>query len=215
MSADAIRRLQKELQAIKRNPPDNIVAVPDESNILNWHYCIKGPKDTPYEGGYYHGKLKFPPEYPFAPPSIIMITPNGRFKTDTRLCLSMSDFHPKEWNPLWSVSSILVGLLSFMVESKQTHGSIESPDTIKKQFAVTSLEFNLRSVTFTTHFSDLTAEIKQKLAAQKAEAANKHGVGAGEGRVSASPRGLLHQLVGILQSLMFLVACVTVMYLVV
>lgn len=44
-----------------------------------------------------------------------MITPNGRFQTDTRLCLSMSDFHPGTWNPSWSVATILNGLLSFMV----------------------------------------------------------------------------------------------------
>lgn len=44
-----------------------------------------------------------------------MITPNGRFQSNTRLCLSMSDFHPDTWNPAWSVESILKGLLSFMV----------------------------------------------------------------------------------------------------
>ena len=30
-----------------------------------------------------------------------MLTPNGRFKTGIRLCLSMSDYHPETWNPLW------------------------------------------------------------------------------------------------------------------
>ena len=35
-------------------------------------------------GGYYHGKLVFPREYPFKPPSIYMATPNGRFKCNTR-----------------------------------------------------------------------------------------------------------------------------------
>lgn len=62
---------------------------------------MTGPEDTPYEGikllyicalfrtvivgGFYHGKLIFPKEYPFRPPRIIMITPNGRFQTNTRL----------------------------------------------------------------------------------------------------------------------------------
>lgn len=36
------------------------------------------------KGGYYHGKLVFPREFPFKPPSIYMITPNGRFKCNTR-----------------------------------------------------------------------------------------------------------------------------------
>lgn len=44
-----------------------------------------------------------------------MTTPNGRFKVNTKLCLSNTDFHPDTWNPAWSVSTILTGLLSFMV----------------------------------------------------------------------------------------------------
>ena len=34
--------------------------------------------------------------------------------TGTRLCLSMSDFHPETWNPGWSVATVAKGLLSFM-----------------------------------------------------------------------------------------------------
>lgn len=66
-------------------------------------------------GGVYFGRLVFPSEYPNKPPSIYIITPNGRFTVNKRLCFSMSDYHPELWNPLWSVSSILNGLLSFMV----------------------------------------------------------------------------------------------------
>ena len=38
----------------------NIKALPCDDNILEWHYMIKGPKGSPYEGGMYHGKLRFP-----------------------------------------------------------------------------------------------------------------------------------------------------------
>ena len=75
-------------------------------------------------GGFYHGKIKFPAQYPYKPPSIYMITPSGRFKPNVRLCLSMSDFHPEEWSCLWSVASILSGLLSFMVCSTALYHSI-------------------------------------------------------------------------------------------
>lgn len=33
-------------------------------------------------------------QYPYKPPSIQMFTPSGRFQTNTKLCLSMTDFHP-------------------------------------------------------------------------------------------------------------------------
>uniref|UniRef100_M1AIQ7 Ubiquitin conjugating enzyme 2 n=1 Tax=Solanum tuberosum TaxID=4113 RepID=M1AIQ7_SOLTU len=84
-------------------PVSHVVARPSPNDILEWR-------------GFYYGKIKFPPEYPFKPPGISMTTPNGRFMTQKKICLSMSDFHPESWNPMWSVSSILTGLLSFMVK---------------------------------------------------------------------------------------------------
>ena len=55
---------------------------------------VKGPEDSIYAGGYYHGKLIFPKDYPFKAPSIYMITPNGRFK------VSGSDRIRKYWSLL-------------------------------------------------------------------------------------------------------------------
>jgi len=91
---------------IQKDPIPQIICKPLTSNILEWHYCIYDIKDekSPYFGGVYHGKIVFSPEYPFKPPSIFMITPSGRFQINSRLCLSMSDFHPESWNPMWSIS---------------------------------------------------------------------------------------------------------------
>ncbi|TYZ69210.1 hypothetical protein PybrP1_011921 [[Pythium] brassicae (nom. inval.)] len=113
-SAMATNRLRKEYLNIKRTPVENIEAAPQERNILEWHYVITGTADSPYAGGFYHGKLRFPPEYPMKPPAVLMLTPNGRFEVNRRICLSMSDFHPETWNPVWAVASILTGLYSFM-----------------------------------------------------------------------------------------------------
>ena len=65
-------------------------------------------------------------QYPMKPPSVMMLTPNGRFACSRRLCLSMSDFHPESWNPMWSVSTILMGLYSFMLDNANTLGSVTS-----------------------------------------------------------------------------------------
>jgi len=55
------RKLQVELRAFLSSPPPflPLVAV-DESDICCWHYLLQGPPDTPYEGGWYIGKLRFP-----------------------------------------------------------------------------------------------------------------------------------------------------------
>ena len=70
-------------------------AKPHEGNILNFHYVLEGPPDSPYAGGLYHGVLKFPSEYPHKPPVIIMYTPSGRFQPNTPICTSFSSFHPE------------------------------------------------------------------------------------------------------------------------
>ena len=84
----------------------------------------------------------FPPDYPFKPPAIRMITPSGRFQTSTRLCLSISDFHPKSFNPAWEVSTILIGLLSFMTSEEMTTGSISATERERKIMAQTSRWWN-------------------------------------------------------------------------
>jgi ubiquitin-protein ligase len=63
----------------------------NSSLIICADYVLEGSEGTPFEGGVYHGKIKFPEEYPFKPPGISMITPNGRFATNKKICMSMSD----------------------------------------------------------------------------------------------------------------------------
>ena len=91
----ATNRLRKELIRLQKEPLPGIIATPQENDILVWYYAIRGPIDTPYDGGIYVGKLKFPSEYPMKGPSISMLTPSGRFQINTKICMSMSgDFHP-------------------------------------------------------------------------------------------------------------------------
>ena len=125
------------------------MAVSDSSTIkigCSKFLMNRGPEDSLYKGGMYHGKLVFPSGrkqnlfvgssfFPQSSPSnrppstwppqmagnkkwmlcdwkgnIVHVLPLGRFKTDTRLCLSISDYHPDTWNPAWSVSTILTGI---------------------------------------------------------------------------------------------------------
>jgi ubiquitin-conjugating enzyme E2 J2 len=138
----ATTRLRKELVKLQNEAPPGVIAEPDESNILKWFYAIRGPSDTPYQGGIYVGKLVFPSEYPMKPPSILMLTPSGRFQINTRICMSMSDFHPESWNPLWSCGSIIQGIQSFMASDELTTGGLEAPASERKKLAKLSCAYN-------------------------------------------------------------------------
>ena len=187
--SQAHKRLQRELIGLQKESPPGIRAKPLESDILQWHYVIEGPVGTPYAGGFYHGLVRFPNEYPFKPPSVMMYSPSGRFQTNTRICLSMSDFHPETWNPVWSVSSILVGVQSFLVDTAPTAGSVESTDVEKKFHAKNSLDFNLKNKDFRKLFPELV-ELRAKQLEDEAKAA------AEEAERAAAASGLLPADIG-------------------
>ena len=135
----AVQRLANEYRNLKRNPNPDFVAAPLADDMLTWHFTIKGPKDTPFEGGIYHGKIMFPQSYPFKPPDIYFLTPNGRFETNKKICLSITSFHPDSWNPSWGVDSALTSLMAFMpTKAEGAVGGIDSSDRERRALALQS-----------------------------------------------------------------------------
>ena len=63
----------KEAQELS-TPTELFYAQPLEDNIFEWHFTIRGPPDTDFDGGIYHGRILLPAEYPMKPPSIILLT---------------------------------------------------------------------------------------------------------------------------------------------
>lgn len=83
-----------------------------------------------------------PVEYPSKPPGIMMLTPSGRFEVEKKICLSMSDYHPESWSPAWSISKVLIGMVSFMATDERTTGCIVTSYETKLRFAKASLKWN-------------------------------------------------------------------------
>jgi ubiquitin-conjugating enzyme E2 J2 len=203
------RRLMRELKALKKEPirDPTIVALPNDTNILEWHYVIEGVEGSHFEGGYYHGKLVFPREYPLKPPAVIMLTPSGRFQTNRRLCLSMSDFHPETWNPMWSIATILTGLYSFMMETAPTLGSIESTPTQKRRFAQESLDFNVRDPMFVKLFPQYVEKYQERV-----EERRRNGEATVTDAAASVPVGERGELHGVLAGAAGILAIVSIFF---
>mmetsp|Transcript_90484 Transcript_90484/g.194120 ORF Transcript_90484/g.194120 Transcript_90484/m.194120 type:complete len:243 (-) Transcript_90484:154-882(-) len=161
----ALTRLRREYSHILNEKIPHIVAKPTEKNMLIWHYVLHDlPVETPYSGGVYWGRLVFPKEYPLKPPAIYMNTPSGRFEVNTRLCLSMSDFHPESWNPSWRIESILLGLVSFMLDAAEprTTGGVHTSAVKRREYAKASFDHNKGSAEFRELFPEFCDEAKRQ-----------------------------------------------------
>ncbi|XP_061344791.1 ubiquitin-conjugating enzyme E2 32-like [Gastrolobium bilobum] len=137
----AVKRILQEVKEMQSNPSDDFMSLPIEENIFEWQFAIRGPCDTEFEGGIYHGRIQLPSEYPFKPPSFMLLSPNGRFETQTKICLSISNHHPEHWQPSWSVRTALVALIAFMPTSPNgALGSLDYKKEERRTLAIKSRE---------------------------------------------------------------------------
>ena len=96
---------------------ENIFIYPNPDNILEIYFLIKGDKNSPFDGGEYICKLVHSAQYPIKAPDYYVYTPNGRFETNRKICLTNSGFHQNEWAPAaWNLLTLLNGFYSISMD---------------------------------------------------------------------------------------------------
>eukprot|EP00361_Fabrea_salina_P002689 CAMPEP_0202428442 /NCGR_PEP_ID=MMETSP1345-20130828/2454_1 /ASSEMBLY_ACC=CAM_ASM_000843 /TAXON_ID=342563 /ORGANISM="Fabrea Fabrea salina" /LENGTH=148 /DNA_ID=CAMNT_0049039435 /DNA_START=12 /DNA_END=458 /DNA_ORIENTATION=- len=112
----ALKRIQKELADLQRDPPANCSAGPnDDSELYQWTATIMGPDDSPYSGGVFFLNIQFPTDYPFKPPKITFTTriyhPN--INSNGAICL---DILKDQWSPALTISKVLLSISSLLTD---------------------------------------------------------------------------------------------------
>ncbi|PCH38338.1 UBC-like protein [Wolfiporia cocos MD-104 SS10] len=156
----AVKRIMQEARELANDPCTDYSAAPLEDDIFEWHCTLRGPPGTEFEGGLYHFRILLPAEYPFRPPSIMMLTPNGRFELNTKLCISFTNCtyslisgraaklvhedHEELWQPAWGVRTAIIGLQGFFPLKGTAAvgvGALEFPVAERKRLAALSREW--------------------------------------------------------------------------
>ncbi|RGP60686.1 ubiquitin-conjugating enzyme e2 j1 [Fusarium longipes] len=137
-----IRRILREAAEISNSPSADYTAEPLESDLFEWHFTLRGPPNSVYSNGIYHGRIVLPPTYPLRPPSFRFMTPSGRFEANREICLSISGHHEETWQPAWGVRTALVALRSFMeTDARGQLGGLETTDAVRQRLATESSTF--------------------------------------------------------------------------
>jgi len=107
------KRIRKELDNIKNEPPANCSAGPDNDDIFNWSATVIGPSGSPYEGGIFYLNIVFPQNYPFKPPKITFITKvyHPNINSSGGICL---DILKDQWSPALTIDKVLLSICSLL-----------------------------------------------------------------------------------------------------
>lgn len=110
----SLKRIMKEINDMRDDPPQGCVATPGTFNLYTWTAEIKGPANSPYEGGTFKFAISFPTDYPFSPPKVYCKTkiyhPNFN---DGMICL---DILKTQWSPALTVGKVLLSISSLLCD---------------------------------------------------------------------------------------------------
>ena len=144
-----------------------IYIAPEEDNYYNIHFIISGPENTAYEGGLYHGLVRLNQNHPIGPPYVHMITPSGRFEpedhpvspTSRGICFTYTGWHPEQWSAVLSVSSVLIGFVSFMCDDSGEGTGMRSIITTNEHRKRLAIESHKRLLAGTNHIEIISGII--------------------------------------------------------
>ncbi|KAG4100358.1 ubiquitin-conjugating enzyme [Neocallimastix lanati (nom. inval.)] len=112
----ATNRIRKEYLQIQKNPVKLISIAPHEDNLYFWDGTLKGPVNSPYQGGTFKIKITFPQEYPFKPPVLKITTKIYHPNVDDDGSICMGILKPDSWKPTIKVTQVLEALINLIIE---------------------------------------------------------------------------------------------------
>ena len=112
---ESMRRIQKELQELVKNPIDHITAFPSEDNARHWTAVIFVPEDheSVYSGGTFHLDILFGNDYPFHPPKVTFITRIFHCNISRMGSICM-DLLKTQWSPAMTIQKVLLSIRSLL-----------------------------------------------------------------------------------------------------
>jgi ubiquitin-protein ligase len=100
-----------------KEPAEQLKFYLDPNNATVCYVLIHhvGGNEDEYMGGEYIVRMQFPANYPFEPPQFYFMTPNGLYGVETKVCISIGEFHKDEYRATLGLIGFAKQLISGMI----------------------------------------------------------------------------------------------------
>lgn len=145
----ALRRIQKELSDLQKDPPANCSAGPEGEDMFRWSGVIMGPSDSPYTGGVFRLRIQFPVDYPFKPPHVQFVTKiyHPNINAAGLICL---DILKGQWSPALTISKVLLSITSLLTDPNPDDPFVPE---IANLYKSNRAQYELEAKSYTTRFA--------------------------------------------------------------
>jgi len=140
------KRIMIDIKQYQKSGLDEcgIYLIPDDVNMSKAKALIIGPKDTPYENGFYFFDIEFPNNYPLYPPKVLFCTldPSIRFNPNLyvngKVCVSiLGTWQGPGWTSCMTLNTVLLSIQSLM-----NSNPIQNEPGWELEKGIKSIEYN-------------------------------------------------------------------------
>jgi ubiquitin-conjugating enzyme E2 J1 len=110
-------RINASLNQFKRavrTPEDNVKYAISKDNPLVWYAMLHGIADD-FEGGEYLVRIETTPKFPYAPPWFYLMTPNGVYDIEKKVCIDIGGYHSQNFRAVLGVDGFAKQLVSGII----------------------------------------------------------------------------------------------------
>ncbi|GLC51466.1 hypothetical protein PLESTB_000505500 [Pleodorina starrii] len=115
LSAQTMKRLQRELHDLATNPAEGIRVLINDQNLTDVQAEMDGPAGTPYEGGLFRLRLHLPADFPQSPPKGFFITKvfHPNVSTSGDICVNVLK---RDWNESVTLRHVFMVIRCLLIQ---------------------------------------------------------------------------------------------------
>lgn len=151
--------MEAQLKKATREPNEYVKFYMNDENVSEWFILISNfdGDNGEFAGGEYLLKMVAPEGFPFKPPEFYFYTENGVYGTNTKVCISIGEYHSDQYRAALGMDGFANQLWNGMIGWKSLGGGISILHTDikeKKRLAARSRDYNRKN------YPDLIAKIE-------------------------------------------------------